>query len=164
MSYELPRLGRDAWENYLACPAEQDTTIAIGTDDTTPGQIYVYIGTKTTTGSEVQRAGLTNGELWAVLANAVRTEDRTTNVGIAAKGGSVPFTMLDLGDRSAAGTVTESIADAAGATEFLRPEDGHWDPNNPRDFHFVTTDRFDSNKNSTGSPSSCPTTGSRTRR
>ena len=30
-----------------------------------------------------------------------------------------------------------------GVTEFLRPEDGHWDPSNPDDFYFVTTDRFD---------------------
>src|SRR4028119_338229 len=31
----------------------------------------------------------------------------------------------------------------AGVTEFLRPDDGAWDPRNPNDFYFVTTDRFD---------------------
>jgi hypothetical protein len=33
---------------------------------------------------------------------------------------------------------TESTA--AGLTEFLRPEDGAWDPFNPRDFYFLTQD------------------------
>src|SRR4028119_2294873 len=39
----------------------------------------------------------------------------------------------------------------AGVTEFLRPEDGAWDPRNPNDFYFVTTDRFDQVKAGTGS-------------
>jgi hypothetical protein len=44
ISYELPSLGKFSWENSLASPFEQDKTVVIGTDDTTPGQLYVYIG------------------------------------------------------------------------------------------------------------------------
>ena len=150
VTYELPRLGREAWENYSACPFAQDKTIAIGQDDTTPGQVYVYIGTKTTTGNEVQRAGLANGKLWGVLANNTALEDRTTNVGIGAKGGSVGFTLLDLGDQSVSSTATETPSALAGVTKFLRPEDGAWDPSHPADYYFVTTDRFDQVKNATG--------------
>ena len=44
ISYELPYLGEFAWENAVASPYEQDKTIVIGMDDSTPGQVYVYIG------------------------------------------------------------------------------------------------------------------------
>jgi hypothetical protein len=40
------------------------------------------------------------------------------------------------------GAVVQANSEAAGVTEFLRPEDGAWDPNNPNNFYFVTTDRF----------------------
>jgi hypothetical protein len=151
VSYEFARMGRDAWENISACPFEQDRTVVIGNDDTsTPGgQVYVYLGTKSATGNQVQRAGLANGTLYAVKANGIRFEDRLTGVGIT-KGSSAPFTLLTLGDASAAGFNAEVLADAAGATEFLRPEDGAWDPSNPSDFYFVTTDRFDQTKNGSG--------------
>lgn len=150
VSVEVPRFGRDSWENLVACPAEQTRTIVAAIDDTTPGQVYFYVGTKQDTGSEIARAGLTNGRLYGVIANATRTEDRTTGIGTT-KGQSARFTLADLGDASASGFSTETTADNAGVTEFLRPEDGAWDPSNPRDFWFVTTDRFDQTKNSTGS-------------
>ena len=38
-----------------------------------------------------------------------------------------------------------------GGTQFLRPEDGQWDPNNPSDYYFVTTDRYDQVKDGVGS-------------
>jgi len=44
------------------------------------------------------------------------------------------------------GVELQEADDAAGVTAFLRPEDGAWDPSNPNDFYFVTTDRFDPNK------------------
>jgi len=44
----------------------------------------------------------------------------------------------------------QAADDAAGATAFLRPEDGAWDPSNPDHFYFVTTDRFDQVKVGTG--------------
>jgi hypothetical protein len=41
------------------------------------------------------------------------------------------------------GAICRRPARQPACTEFLRPEDGAWDPNNPNDFYFVTTDRFD---------------------
>jgi hypothetical protein len=35
-------------------------------------------------------------------------------------------------------------------TEFLRPEDGAWDTQDPNRFYFVTTDRFDTVKTGSG--------------
>jgi hypothetical protein len=46
-SWELPALGRFSWENSVANPSTGDTTVSVGTDDSTPGQVYVYVGTKT---------------------------------------------------------------------------------------------------------------------
>jgi secreted PhoX family phosphatase len=38
----------------------------------------------------------------------------------------------------------------AGGTNFLRPEDGHWDVKNPNIFYFLTTDRLTSVKDADG--------------
>ena len=37
----------------------------------------------------------------------------------------------------------QAASEAAGVTEFWRPEDGHWDTTNPNVFWFVTTANFD---------------------
>jgi len=66
VTYQLPRMGRYSFENALASPVASDKTIVIGTDDTTPGEVYVYVGTKTNTGNEIERAGLTNGSLYSL--------------------------------------------------------------------------------------------------
>ena len=143
-SYELPRLGKFSFENALARPYASTKTVVVATDDTTPGEVYVYIGTKQSTGSVVERAGLANGLLYGVRAvNAgvpVALEDRTTILG-----GANRFELAGLGDVSAkTGAQLQTDSLAASVTQFLRPEDGCWDPSNPRDFYFVTTDRFNS--------------------
>ena len=146
-SYEVPHLGKASWENALASPYAQDRTIVIGLDDTTPGQLYVYVGTKQSTGNDVEKAGLTGGVLYGVKAGAFAFEDRTSAVG-ATKNQPTAFTLHSFGNvaaKTGATIQTESVA--AGVTEFLRPEDGAWDPVNPADFYFVTTDRFDTAKN-----------------
>ena len=55
-----------------------------------------------------------------------------------------PSTFTSFGDVSDwTGAELQADSVAEGVTEFLRPEDGPWDPNNPNDFYFVTTDRFE---------------------
>lgn len=158
-SVELPHLGRFAFENLVSCPTVQDKTIVIGIDDTSPGYVAVYVGTKQvlpTTPVDARdlavAAGLTNGLTYVVKANGLATEDRTTLVG-AAKNTSVPFTMVALGT---AGDVSTDLWDtdaelrpdaAAKGTKFLRPEDGCWDPLTAGVFYFLTTDRVDDTKN-----------------
>ena len=51
ISYDLPSLGRFAYENALAHPNTGDATVVVGTDDSTPGQVYVYAGQKRTEGT-----------------------------------------------------------------------------------------------------------------
>lgn len=139
-SFELPALGNASWENLVASPASGRKTVVVGTDDATPGQVYVYVGEKQRTGTPIERAGLAQGSLYGVKVPGVPLEDRSAGVG----GTSVAFGLASLGDVSGkTGAQIQSASTAAGITEFLRPEDGAWDPTNPGDFYFVTTDRFD---------------------
>lgn len=56
------------------------------------------------------------------------------------------FSLLNLGDVSAWGAARlEQAGDVAGATAFLRPEDGAWDTRDPKVFYFATTDKLDGN-------------------
>lgn len=150
VSAEIPKLGKQAWENVVASPYAQDKTVIVGIDDSSPGQIVVYVGTKQATGTLFEKAGLRNGTAYGLIANGTASESRTTGVG-ASKDVAVPFTLAALSDQSASGASTETELNSVGATRFLRPEDGAWDPSNPADFYFVTTDQFDTVKTGTGS-------------
>ncbi len=146
-SYELPRLGRMAFENVVANPATGLRTVVVALDDTTPGQVYVYVGTKQNSGNPVQRAGLTNGSLYGVVIPGQPIEPRDPTPALTS-----PFSLAPLGDVTGQTSAQlDATSDAAGVTRFLRPEDGAWDPENPNDFYFVTTDRIDQVKDGLGS-------------
>ena len=154
-AWELPVHGDYSWENSVASPFPQTKTIVIGTDDSTPGNVYVYVGTKTDTGNDIERAGLTNGKVYGVgmtgttvNASGQNVEDRVNILGNAASGPveSKAFMMLDLGDlTNTTGAQLQASADALGQMNFLRPEDQAWDPCNPERCFFVTTDSFTGN-------------------
>jgi hypothetical protein len=141
-SYELPWMGKASWENILANPGTGDKTVVAGLDDTTPGQVYVYAGDKKSSGSPVERAGLTGGKLFGITVDGFSEEEPLR--------GPIPsgtrFAVHDFGDASAkdAGQI-ETEGDGAGVTDFLRPEDGAWDPKRPSDLYFVTTATFGGN-------------------
>ncbi|MGI8923714.1 MAG: hypothetical protein ACR2HJ_06685 [Fimbriimonadales bacterium] len=141
-SYELPLFGKQAWENVVACPTPQDKTLVIAIDDTTPGQVFAYIGTKQADGLPHEKAGLTNGSQWGIRVPNVVEESRETGLN-----GETRFELAELGDVSGLSEdELNALCDTAGVTRFLRPEDGSWDPTSPNDFYFVTTDRFDNNE------------------
>ena len=136
-TYELPKMGKYSFENSVANPFTGDKTVVVGTDDATPGQVYVYIGTKTNTGNEIEKAGLTNGKLFGVAVTGLTTE--ASNIPAA----NTAFTLADLGNvENLTGATLNTNSNNAGVTNFLRPEDGAWDPSNPNDFYFVTTNSF----------------------
>jgi hypothetical protein len=142
VSYELPRLGKMSFENSLANPATGVTTlVAVDDDTTTPGgEVYFYVGTKTNTGSPVDKAGLTNGLLYGLKVTGFSSEPNVG--GIPAS----PFSLEPLGNvENSTGTALEASSFAAGVTEFQRPEDGAWDPMHPGDYYFVTTASFTGN-------------------
>lgn len=136
-SYELPWLGKLAWENAVASPYPSNKTIVVGLDDGTGGQVYVYVGNKTNSGNEIERAGLTNGKLYGISVTGVLTEGST------APPDNSPFILIDLGNVAGiSGDSLNKLSIIKGITSFLRPEDGAWDPSNPRDFYFNTTNSF----------------------
>jgi hypothetical protein len=152
-SYELTRwLGNMSFENVVAYPnTGSDATVAMGLDDgdaTVGQQVYLYRGTKTGVGNPVQRAGLTNGKLYGVKVLGVpQSEFQKTDWQV---GGESRFELADVsqfagvGGTTAGGVVDtlEEDSQARGVTNFQRPEDGAWDPDNPSDFYFVTTSSF----------------------
>ena len=139
-SYELPYVGKFSMENLVANAGTGDKTVVAGMDDATPGQVYFYIGTKTTSGTEIEKAGLSNGNLYAPAVSGMLIE---TSAGVPAAG--TPFTMVNLGDvHNMGGTALNTASNNAGVTQFLRPEDGAWDPLHPEDFYFATTNAFGS--------------------
>ena len=129
-------LGKFSWENSVASPTMSNKTVVAGLDDATAnGQVYFYIGTKTNTGTDIEKAGLTNGLLYGVSVTGYASE---SNASLPAAG--TRFTLSSLGDvRNMTGAVLNTNSVNAGVTNFLRPEDGSWDPSSPRDFYFATT-------------------------
>ncbi len=139
-SYQLPYLGRFSCENQVACPHRNDKTIVAGFDDTTPGQVYIYVGNKTATGNEITRAGLTGGMLYGVSVAGMLNE---SNASFA--GPNTSFSLVALSNvQSITGASLQAQSVNLGVTQFLRPEDGAWDPSNPRDLYFNTTNAFNS--------------------
>jgi Bacterial protein of unknown function (DUF839) len=135
-SYELPHLGKMSWENVVTNPGTGNKTVVVGLDDSTPGQVYVYVGEKRRTGIPVERAGLVGGTLYGVKAVGYPVEPAT---GIPS---GTPFELVEIEDAHLkTGTVIDSESRALGVTDFNRPEDGAWDPSRRDKFYLVTTDR-----------------------
>ncbi|GBL24602.1 hypothetical protein EMGBS6_13870 [Opitutia bacterium] len=136
-AYELPHLGKYSWENavarsnYGAIPGAANLlqTVVVGTDDSTPGEVYVYIGTKTNTGNAIQKAGLTNGTKYGIkvtsaagYTGAVATENATGINGTFQL--AQIFTNGTIAGKTGAQLQTESTV--LGVTQFARPEDSQW--------------------------------------
>lgn len=124
--------GKDVggWENLLANPFPQDKTVVIGNNDGGTGimnnTLAVYVGTKTNTGSEVDKAGLTNGVTKFINVEGIINEISNASDRNSAISSGMNFTLSS----------TDS-------THFSRPEDGAWNPRNPNEYYFVTTDQLD---------------------
>lgn len=175
-TYELPRMGRLSFENVVCCPRSQQETIAVCLDDSTadtgreflirkpPSELYVYVGTKTESSklkdpalAELDKAGLLNGELFGVKVEvdgaAVPWENEEFGFGTKSEVHKAKFRLHSLGDRSKdspadnPGVALQKDSITNGITQFLRIEDGSWDPrsDHQHEFYFVTTHKFDGN-------------------
>jgi RTX calcium-binding nonapeptide repeat (4 copies) len=132
-SYELPNLGRMAFENSLANPNTGTRTVVMELDDSTPGELYCYVGNKQSTGSAIDRAGLTNGVLYGISASFGDDNGPGPLQGT--------FTLIPQGSNGDVSHISGTTlnSQAGPLTQFGRPEDGAWDPTNPNRFYFVTT-------------------------
>jgi hypothetical protein len=161
-AWQLPRMGRFAFENAVACPHPQEKTVVVGTDDSNlstsatpasglPSEVYVYIGKKQRNGQPIEQAGLTNGSLFGVAMSVdsrpVMEESNDFGLGTLAIGyiGKGRFNLARLGDQGDVSALTavqlEAASIQAGVTRLQRCEDGAWDPRekHDNDFYFVTT-------------------------
>jgi hypothetical protein len=136
----LPRLGLFSWENTVPADNRTDTTLVMGQEDG-PGdgsQLWVYLGGKQKSGDAVTRAGLTNGldYVFDAVNPAVSTDAdwRTTYP----KGTSGQVTLANI-PWSLTGAAQNALAKTLGLN-LNRIEDGHWDPESPNDFYFLTTE------------------------
>jgi len=171
-SWELPRLGKMAFENAVASPYRQEKSIVMLHDDAgretnvtpattvcktlgqtgcvdAPSELYVYIGTKQRHGNDIERAGLTNGYLYGVRVldkgAVVKGENKDFVFGSSSPVTSARFELHNFFDVS--GMTGVEIQDEAirnEVTQFIRIEDGAWDPRRgkERNYYFVTTGRI----------------------
>ena len=134
--YELPAFTplQGGWETGVARPYASDTTLVMGNSDGGANRVFMYLGTKLATGNVAEKAGLLNGVGYGmqVQVDSVNfsTENRT-------------LCFATSGAPRYSATFTFAAGGTAAGTTFLRPEDGAFDPSNPADFYFVTTDRVD---------------------
>jgi hypothetical protein len=144
-SYELtPWLGNISFENVVAHPdTGGDATVVAVTDDgdaSVGQQVYVYAGTKGSTGNPVQKAGLVGGHLFGLKVLGIpQSEYQKTNWQV---GDEFGVQFVDVSAHAGNAAQLEADSQAGGVTNFQRPEDGAWDPQNPGDFYFVTTSSF----------------------
>jgi len=136
----LPRLGLLQWENTVPADNRSDTTLVMGQEDgpSDASQLWAYVGTKQRSGSPVSRAGLTSGLNYVFDAvNASVTTDAEWRVAYP-KGvpGEVSLVNIPWSQTGA----DQNVQALAQGLSLNRVEDGHWDPNNPNDFYFLTTE------------------------
>ena len=108
-AYQLPSLGRFSWENSLANPYSGDKTVVIGTDDSTPGQVYMHVGQKQYTGNDVQRAGLDGGRLYGISVTGKPNEPNNTSPATGAF--TLPQISNNAWNSTGASVQAESLAD-----------------------------------------------------
>ena len=143
VSYELPRMGRMGFENLVARPASGIATVVVGTDDGDPaGEVVVYVGTKTATGTPPERAGLTNGTLYGIKIPGYPRE-QTGGVQQPPPAAGTPIELFALGDMTGVSeNALQALETANGVTSFDRPEDAHWNPADRNQLLFATTASF----------------------
>ena len=134
----LPRMGLASWENLMPNLKPGKNTVVMGNEDgdATDSQLFMYVGTKTATGTFADKAGLTNGDLHVLnIPNIVNDNAFRAAYG-KNKAVDVKFekTIWD------ADMKTQQVDHAAKGTEMSRVEDGEWDPSNPNVFYFLTTE------------------------
>ena len=139
--HQLPRLGLFSWENTVAAANTGRRTVVMGNEDSANGQLRVYVGSKTRSGSPVERAGLTNGSLFVVdtVDESVSTDAQFR----AAYGKGTPVKVsFGAGEQvdTTVNGVAQNVEAAAKGLTLNRIEDGAFDPRNPDDYYFLTTE------------------------
>jgi hypothetical protein len=136
--YQLPRMGMLSFENLMPSLKPGPNTVVIASEDgsATDSQLYVYAGKKQSTGTAIDQAGLTNGDLHVMNIPTIKSDNlfRTT----VGKNKKMPAEFVKVNwNTTTSAFATESREKG---TTMARVEDGHWDPSNPNVFYFLTTE------------------------
>ena len=137
---QLPALGLAAWENVIPVPTKGKTTALMVNEDgaATDSQQWMYVGTKTKTGTWYEKAGFTNGKSYVVAAAAGAAVANDAEIRTK-YGKNKPFAITFAEVNTKANGKDQNIEANAKGIEFARVEDGHFDPKKPNDYYFVTT-------------------------
>lgn len=122
-SYQLPGMGKMAFENQVANANPSDKTIVACLDDgaITTSNVYFYVGTKTNTGTEVEKAGLLNGKLYGVKISGYPQERISSTAINPPPAPGTHFDLVDIGPvENLSGAGVDAASLAAGATYFSR--------------------------------------------
>jgi Bacterial protein of unknown function (DUF839) len=139
-AHALPDLGRFSKENVLVQRTSGKRTVVMVMEDgpsTPDSQLYMYVGRKVRNGSAsvLERNGLVDGTLYTFVSNdPSATSEATFDDGTLSGHWEAIPNAGSLTD-----VETEAAADALGAFEFIRIEDGAFSTTQARDFFFVTT-------------------------
>jgi hypothetical protein len=136
---QLPGFGLAGWENFLTKPGTGKSTVIMGNEDNnaTDSQLYMYVGTKQTTGANfAEKAGLTNGKLYTVALENLLTDKAARAAKKVGEKINVDFNLVNTNPKFGK---FSAMAQANGTT-FSRIEDGEWDSKNPNVYYFVTTE------------------------
>lgn len=135
---QLPRMGLGSTETQVVVPTHNKVTAVMANEDgsATASQLWMYVGEKTNTGSWVDKAGLTGGNLFVAAVNgAVNDNAIRATYG---KRSAVPVSFKQV-NWNQNGAAMNTEAQGLG-TVFSRIEDGEFDPTNPSDYYFITTE------------------------
>ena len=137
---QLPALGLAAWENVIPAPTKGKTTVLMTNEDgsATDSQQWMYVGTKTKTGTWYEKAGFTNGKSYVVAAAAGAAVANDAEIRTK-YGKNKPFPISFAEVNIKANGKDQNIEANAKGIEFARVEDGQFDPKKPNDYYFVTT-------------------------
>ena len=137
---QRPALGLAAWENVIPAPNKGKTTVLMTNEDgaATDSQQWMYVGTKTKTGTWYEKAGFTNGKSYVVAAAAGAAVANDAEIRTK-YGKNKPFPISFAEVNTKVNGKDQNIEANAKGIEFARVEDGHFDPKKPNDYYFVTT-------------------------
>ena len=128
------------WENLMANPNSGTKTVVMGTSDGGKNGVWMYVGQKTNSGTDVEKAGLLGGNMYRIAVGGATTNTETTGAGTNGYGiGLGTNTGNPLVKATNSFTLINSATSTNEGTKFLRPEDGAWSLTDASKFYFVTT-------------------------
>ena len=146
---QIPAFGLASWENFVPVQTNNDITAVMANEDSTAtgSQLYMYVGSKQKSGTFFQKAGFANGKHYVMSGfpgddNQIRT--------MFGKNSPIPVDFTEIGHNSSGKEQNASALEKG--LRLSRVEDGHFDPNNPSDYYFITTESNKDPKATTSNP------------